>query len=57
MIYFTIYHPAMKHPDKWTISKLRFNKCLQNDSLLFETKDNLANTASFLPAFLHSEIT
>ena len=49
----------MKHPDKWTISKLRLNKCLHKDSLLFETHklDNLANTASFLPAFLHSEIT
>ena len=50
MIYFTIYLPAMKHPDEWTISKLRLNKFLHKDSLLFET-------ASFLPAFLHSEIT
>ena len=59
MIYFTIYLPAMKYPDEWTISELRFNKCLYKDSLLFEAYklDNLANTASFLPAFLHSETT
>ena len=52
MIYFTLYLPAMKHSDEWTISKLRLNKSLHKDSLL-----GLANTASFVPAFLHSEIT
>ena len=56
MIYFNIYLPTMKHPYEWTISKLRLNKCLHKDSLLFETH-KLANTASFLPIFLHSEIT
>ena len=34
---FPIYLHAMKHPDKWTISKLRLNKCLHKDSLLFKT--------------------
>ena len=49
----------MKHPDEWTISRLRLNKCLHKDSLLFETHKlrQSANTACFLPAFLHSEIT
>ena len=59
MIYFTIYLPAMKHPDEWTILKQTVKKYLQMDSLFFKliNLDNLANTASFLPAFLHSEIT
>ena len=59
MIYFAIYPPATKHPDEWTIYKLRLNKCLHKDSLLLKliNLDNLTHTASFLPAFLHREIT
>ena len=56
---FTFYLPAMKHPDEWTICKLdsrnmfiRIRFCLK-----FINLDNLANTASFLPAFLQREIT
>ena len=37
MIYCTIFLPAMKHPDEWTISKLRLNKCLHKDLLMIET--------------------
>ena len=37
MIYFTKYLPAMKHPDEWTISKLRLNKFFHKDSLMFDT--------------------
>ena len=44
-----IYLPAMKHSDERTI---RFRFCLKLMNF-----DNLANTASFLPAFLHSEDT
>ena len=59
MIYFAIYPPATKHPDEWTIYKLRLNKCLHKDSLLLKLINlhNLAHAASFLPAFLHTEIT
>ena len=35
-LYFTIYLPAMKHSDEWTISKVRLNQCLHKDSLLFD---------------------
>ena len=57
MNFFAIYAPATKHPDEWTIYKLRLNKCLHKDSLKLINLNNLAHTASFLPAFLHREIT
>ena len=58
LIYFTIHFLVMKHPDKLSISKLWLKKCLHKNPFLFETHnlDNLPGTASFLPAFLHSEI-
>ena len=49
MINFTICLPAMKHPDEWTISKLRPYKCLHKDSLLFETQGGVGP-----PYFLQS---
>ena len=49
----------MKHSDEWKISKPRLKKCLHKVCFCLKliNLDNLANTASFLPAFLHSEIT
>ena len=36
MIFVNDCLPAMKHPDEWSISKLRLNNCFHKNSPLFE---------------------